>query len=353
MCRASMNGARDFWMNDVNTNPVLVEVTRDGAVESRHRGAVCVYDAEGERVMAWGDVDTPVFPRSAIKPLQAMPFVETGAADAWKATAEELALACGSHSGEPMHVRVAQAWLERLRLSINDLACGPHMPLGEVAAQSLIAAGRAPTRLHNNCSGKHLAMLATALFKQEPIDGYTDPGHPAQQRIRAVLSEMSECDLTAATTAVDGCSAPTIAIPLSGIARAYAKFADTRWLPVPRQSAIRRLRVAIAIHREMVAGTDRFCTALMGRKGQALVIKGGAEGMFAAALPQLGLGVALKIDDGAKRASEVAVAALLRYLELFDDKDWTALEPWVAPTLFNHAGIPVGAIRAADRWLGH
>jgi L-asparaginase II len=339
-------------MNDANPNPVLVEVTRGDTVESRHRGAACVYDAEGALVMAWGDVETPVFPRSAIKPLQAMPFVETGAADAWKASAEELALACGSHSGEPMHLRVAQAWLERLGLSIHDLACGPHVPLGEVAAHGLIAAGRTPTRLHNNCSGKHLAMLSTALFKKEPIDGYAEPGHPVQQRIRQVLSEMTECDLSAATTAVDGCSVPTIAMPLSGIARAFAKFADTRWLPVPRQSAIRRLRVAIAIHREMVAGTDRFDTVLMGRKGQALVIKGGAEGMFAAALPQLGLGVALKIDDGARRASEVAVAALLRYLELFDDKDWVALERYVAPTLVNTAGIPVGEIRAAEGWLG-
>lgn len=340
-------------MTEATTNPVLVEVTRGGAVESRHRGAACVYDAEGTPVMAWGDVETPVYPRSAIKPLQAMPFVETGAADGWKASAEELALACGSHSGEPMHLRVAQGWLERLGLSIHDLACGPHVPLGEVAAQGLIAAGRTPTRLHNNCSGKHLAMLSTALFKKEAVDGYTDPGHPVQQRIRQVLSEMSEYDLSDSAAAVDGCNAPTIAMPLSGIARAYAKFADTRWLPVPRQSAIRRLRVAIAIHREMVAGTDRFCTALMARKGQALVVKTGAEGVFAAALPQLGLGVALKIDDGAKRASEVAVAALLRYLELFDDKDWVALEGYVAPRQSSHAGTPVGEIRAAGGWLGN
>lgn len=339
-------------MNITPNNPVLVEVTRGGAVESRHRGAVCVYDAEGTPVMSWGDVETPVYPRSAIKPLQAMPFVETGAADGWKASAEELALACGSHSGEAMHVRVGQGWLERLGLPMQALACGPHVPLGEVAANGLVAAGRVPTRLHNNCSGKHLAMLSTALFRKEAADGYTDPGHPAQQRIRQVLSDMSDCDLSAAATATDGCDAPTVAMPLSGIARAFAKFADTRWLPVPRQSAIRRLRVAIAIHREMVGGTDRFCTALMARKGQSLVLKTGAEGVFAAALPQLGLGIALKIDDGAKRASEVAVAALLRYLEVFDDKDWAALEGYVAPKLSSYAGTPVGEIRAAEGWLG-
>ena len=337
---------------DPFNNPVLINVTRSGFVESTHRGAVCVIDVEGETVLAAGNVARPILPRSAIKPLQAIPFIEDGAADIWKSSGEELALACASHSGDPVHLRTARAWLHRLGLPEAVLACGPHLPLGRMSAVRMEAGGEAPSRLHNNCSGKHLAMIAAALHNGEPLERYASPDHPVQQRIRETLSEMTDADLTDTAVTVDGCGAPCWAIPLEAIARAYARFADTRGMPVPRQSAIRRLKVAIASHPEHVAGTDRFDTALIVRKGHGLIVKTGAEGVYAAALPYFGLGVALKIDDGARRAAEVAMAAVLRYLELLDDTDWAALRPFVVPPIRNTAGDIVGNFDIAPGWLG-
>ena len=337
---------------DPFNNPVLINVTRSGFVESTHRGAVCVIDAEGETVFAAGNVDRPILPRSAIKPLQAIPFIEDGAADVWKSSGEELALACASHGGFPLHLRTARAWLNRLGLPEAVLACGPPMPLGHMSAGRLEANGEAPSRLHNNCSGKHLAMIAAALHNGEPLESYASPDHPVQQRIRETLSEMTDADLTDTAVTVDGCGVPCWAIPLRAIARAYARLADTRGMPVPRQSAIRRLKVAIASHPEHVAGTDRFDTALIARKGHGLIVKTGAEGVYAAALPYFGLGVALKIDDGARRAAEVAMAAVLRYLEVLDDTDWAALRPFVVPPIRNTAGDIVGNLDIAPGWLG-
>jgi L-asparaginase II len=331
-------------------NPVLIEVVRGPIVESRHRGAACVYDATGERVAAWGDVDRPHYPRSAIKILQALPFVETGAADRCQATTQELALACASHEGEAAHVETARRWLARIGLDESHLACGAHAPYNSRAAAALVDAGEAPSPLHNNCSGKHIAMLATALAEREPVEGYHAFDHPVQQRVRAVLAELTGDDLAHAPVGLDGCSLPTIGLSLAGMARALATIADPRRHKILRQSAIRRLRLAVARDPFMTAGSGRFCTRLMERKGAAVYVKTGAEGVFAAAIPDLGLGIALKIDDGAKRASEVALASILRYFEVLDDADWTALADMVAPTLRNVAGRDVGAIRPAEGW---
>ena len=331
-------------------NPVLVEVTRGGVVESLHRGAACVYDATGARVLAWGNVETPVFPRSAVKLLQAVPFLETGAADVCQTNFNELALACASHGGERPHVAVARAWMERLGLEEGHLACGPHFPYEAAATNELIRAGETPSTLHNNCSGKHLAMLATALAKGEPVEGYQEPDHPVQRRVRDTMSELTGEDLSQAPVGIDGCGVPNWGITLAAMARAMARIADPHGLRVARQSAIRRLRNAVARNPFMVAGTGRFCTALIGRKSTELYVKTGAEGVFVASLYELGVGVALKIDDGAKRASEVALAAILRYLEVLDDADWEALAEFAAPPILNRAGRVVGDIRTVDGW---
>lgn len=333
-----------------DSNPVLVEVTRGDAIESRHRGAACVFDATGALVHAWGDVDRPVFARSAIKILQALAFLETGAADVCRATFAELALACASHHGEPGHVETARGWLDRLGLTEENLACGAHSPLDGSASVLLAKTGQQPSTLHNNCSGKHLAMMATALARNEPIAGYHEPEHPVQQRIRATLAEMAGEDLDQAPPAVDGCSVPLWGVSLAGIARAMARIADPRGLKVARQSAIRRLRNAVARNPFMIGGSTSYCTAMTARKGADLYIKLGAEGMACAAVPDLGIGIALKIDDGARRAAEVAVSAVLRYLEALDDADWQALGGFVAPRIVNAAGRTVGEIRAAGGW---
>lgn len=331
-------------------NPVLVEVTRGGTVESRHRGAACVYDATGARVLACGEVETPIFPRSAVKLLQAVPFLETGAADVCQASFNELALACASHGGERGHVAVARAWMERLGLEESHLACGAHYPYEAEATNALLRAGETPSVLHNNCSGKHLAMLATALAKGEPVSGYHEPDHPVQRRVRDAMAELAGEDLTRAPLGIDGCSIPSWGISLAALARAMARVADPRGLKVARQSAIRRLRNAVARNPFMVAGSGRFCTALIGRKSTELYVKTGAEGVFVAALYELGVGVAVKIEDGATRAAEVAVAAILRYLEVLDDADWEALAEFTAPRILNRAGRDVGEIRTVAGW---
>ncbi len=331
-------------------NPVLVEVTRGGVVESFHRGAACVYDSTGARVLAWGHVDRPVFPRSTVKLLQAVPFLETGAADICQAGFNELALACASHGGERAHVAVARAWMDRLGLEEGHLACGAHIPYDSEAAASLVRAGEAPSALHNNCSGKHLAMAATALAKGEPVEGYHEPDHPVQRRVRDTMAELAGEDLAQAPMGIDGCSIPTYGMSLAALARAMARVADPRGLRVARQSAIRRLRNAVARNPFLVAGTGRFCSALIGRKSTELYVKTGAEGVFVASLYELGVGVALKIDDGAKRAAEVALAAILRYLEVLDDADWEGLAEYTAPRVLSRAGAEVGEIRTMAGW---
>jgi len=331
-------------------NPVLVEVTRGPAVESRHRGAVAVADAAGAIVHARGAVDRPVFPRSAIKPLQAIPLVETGAADALEIDGRELALACASHNGEPAHAALAGAWLERLGLGEGDLECGPHPPLHPPAEAALIRTGRPPTRLHNNCSGKHAGMLATALHMGEPTAGYTRPEHPVQRRIASVLAALAGADPASAPMGVDGCGVPTWALPLDALARAMAKLARPDGLDATRAEACRRIVAAMAAHPFEVAGTGRFCTAAIEAGGGSLTVKTGAEGVYAAALPELGLGVALKIDDGARRAAEVACAAVLRHLGALDAAAWARLAPFAEPDLVDTRGRPIGVVRAADGW---
>ena len=341
----------------VPANPVMVQVLRGDTVESAHRGAAAVVDASGAVVAAWGDIDRPVYPRSAIKPLQALALVESGAAEAFAVTDEELALACASHSAEPAHVTLAAGWLARLGLGPQDLECGAHAPLGDQAAEALIATGQTPLTLHNNCSGKHTAMLATARHMGEPTQGYVNASHPVQTRIRAILGELTGVDLDAAPVGIDGCSIPTYGLPLRALAGAMARFAAPNTLPHRRGEAARRVARALAAHPFMVSGSGRFDTQMISRSGGAALVKGGAEGVHTGAVPGYGahggLGIALKIDDGAKRASEVAIAAILRYLEILDDAAWLRLETIARPRLKNRRGIETGVITVAPGWLPH
>ncbi len=308
-------------------NPVLVEVIRGATVESRHRGAACVVTADGTVVSAWGDISALICPRSALKPLQALALLETGAADAFAVTDAELALACASHSGEPEHVRRVGAWLGRLGLSERDLECGAH-PVSTTTAASAI---------HNNCSGKHTGFLCCALHMKAATRGYVAPTHPVQRQVCEGLSRMTGLDLAAAPVVVDGCSAPNWFLPLHHLAQGWARLGQ-----------VERIVSAMKAHPTLVAGTDRPCThfirALKGRG----IVKTGAEGVYAAALPERGLGIALKIDDGAGRAASVAMAAILHTLEAFRTD---------APVLVAHlretevtawAGAHTGVIRAAD-----
>ncbi len=329
------------------SNPVLVEVTRGGLVESRHRGAVAIADADGASVLAVGDVARPVFPRSAVKPLQALPLVESGAADRYAFGDEELALACASHSGEPAHVEGVARMLTKAGLDLSALACGIHWPSSQAAAFALARSG-APSALHNNCSGKHAGFLCVARAMGVDHVGYCQPEHAVQRAVRAVLEDLTGTALTQDRCAVDGCSVPTWAIPLQNLALAFAKFGTGDGLGPERARAAARLRTACAENPWYVAGTGRFCTEIMRLLGPRALVKTGAEGVFCGALPGQGLGIAIKCDDGASRAAEAIMAALIaRFLPL-DDLERTALARFIRPTLRNWNGIAVGELRVAD-----
>lgn len=327
------------------TNPVLVEITRGGQVESRHRGAVVVMDSNGRLVGEWGDGGMTVFPRSAIKPLQALPFLETGAAAYFSAAMSEVALACASHNGEPIHTEGVKNLLRRAGLAEDDLECGPHQPMGVVAAKRLIREDIAPGRRHNNCSGKHAAMLATAQYLGEPPQGYSHPNHPVQGRVQKVMTEMCGLDFSRCHFGIDGCGLPNPMVPLWSIAEGMAHLAKPDNLTTDRQNAAKRIVASMMAEPYMVAGHDRFDTVAMEAGVGKFVVKTGAEGVYSAIIPSLGYGVAIKIEDGAKRASEAVMAAMLAHLGLLDEKAKKVLEPYMSGDILNAEGKPVGAIR--------
>lgn len=330
-------------------NPILVEVTRGNGVESVHRGAVAVIDGTGLVVASAGDIDTAIFPRSAIKPLQALALVESGAADHFNLDDEELSLACASHSGEPVQVDKVNRWLVRMGLGMDDLECGAHGPRHDADIADMVRAGQTPGRSHNNCSGKHAGFLSTALHMGEPTRGYSRADHPVQQRLRAILEDLGACDLSSTPHGIDGCGIPVIAMPLVAMARALSRMANRAGLADPRAAASGRILDAMTRCPEMVGGTGCFDTRMMAAGKGAFVVKTGAEGVYAGILPGQGLGIALKIDDGAKRAAETAMAALLKHFGALDGGVMAPVADFVEPVITNAMGVPVGAVR----WVGN
>jgi L-asparaginase II len=330
---------------DSNVNPILVQAYRGDAVESRHRGAYAVIGPGGKLIAAQGDIDTPVFPRSAIKVFQALPLVESGAADALGLSDEELALVCSSHSGEEAHVRLAGAILAKAGLSEDSLECGAHSPQDGKALRMLIKMGEEPRAIHNNCSGKHAGMLALAVKLGEATTGYIDIDHPAQRRIARVLDELCGIDTSALPVAIDGCSVPTWAIPLRNLALGFQRLVSGETLTDARAGAAHRLIAAVRAHPYMVAGSRRFCTRLMEAVPRAFV-KTGAEGVFCGAVPHARLGIALKCDDGATRASETAMAAVLASLDVWTGEEHERLSALAEVPLKNWRKFEVGHIRA-------
>ena len=305
---------------------------------------------DGTLVAQWGDVEGLIYPRSAIKPIQALALVESGAAEHFSLGAEELALACASHSGEPHHAAAVGAWLERIGLGPEALGCGTQMPRDGPSAHTMVRADARPSALHHNCSGKHAGFLTTAGYMDEPIADYLEPAHPVQQRVAQVLAEMGGCDLKDSPRGIDGCGIPVIAMPLVAVARALARLAAPDGLAPKRAAAARRLFAAMTCNPDLVAGRRRFDTRAMEGGGGVFATKTGAEGVHVAAVPGQGLGIALKIDDGARRAAEVAMAALLQHFGLLDDGAKAALARYLDAPVPNDAGRRVGTIRAAAGW---
>jgi L-asparaginase II len=329
--------------------PVVIEVIRGAMVESRHVGAAAVVAADGKIAASWGDIDAPVMARSAIKPLQAIPLVESGAADRFRLGQVEIALACASHSGEARHVEAVRNWLTRIGLSENDLECGAHAPRSLPVFEAFVREGAPLTPAFNNCSGKHTGFLTTAVHRGEPTRGYIRDDHPVQRRLLDLYGELAQLDLSRTPAGIDGCGIPTVGVPLRHMARAMANMADPVRLPEPRARAIHRIRDAMNAEPFYVAGSGRFCTRVNGALKNVAQVKTGAEGVFCAMLPMLRLGVALKIWDGTARAAEVAMAAILRHFGLMTEAQFDGA---VRPPVLNVAGLEVGEIRPAASWLG-
>jgi len=326
------------------TNPILVEVTRGAMVESVHRGSLAIMDTSGALRLALGDIESPVYSRSSLKPMQAMPLVESGAADAFGLSDEEIALACASHSGEPMHTTRVAAWLARVGLGESDLACGAHASRYEPVAEAMIRRGEKPTRLFNNCSGKHTGFLTVARHWDIATKGYEQPNHPVQRAVATSLSEL--CDAGELPFGIDGCAAPNFATSLTQFARAAARMAAPDKLEKQRATAARHIVAAMIAHPELVSGTGRVCAILMrASKGRA-AIKAGAEGFYAGWIPETGLGIAIKIDDGAGRAAETVIAALLDTLKLLDDSQ--AAQVILRAPILNTRGDVVGERRPSS-----
>jgi L-asparaginase II len=328
-------------------NPVLVEVTRGQMVESRHRGMVSVVDADGKSVMALGEVATPVFPRSAVKAMQALPLVESGAADAYGFGNSELALACASHSGEPEHIRLAGEMAARAGLSEADFECGSHWSTEFKVLLDQVRSGPKPNQLGNNCSGKHAGFLCLACHSGVDHHGYVGYDHFVQSTIRDVMEDLTGASLGHDNCGTDGCSIPTYAAPLDRIAHGFARMATGTGLGAERAKASRRLMSACMAEPFYVAGSGRACTELMGIAPGRIFAKTGAEGVYCAAIPEKGYGIALKCEDGATRGAEAMVGAVLAKL-FDDDADLSArLSAWAEKRMNNWNGIEVGTIRPA------
>ncbi|MFV0525621.1 MAG: asparaginase [Acidimicrobiales bacterium] len=313
-----------------------VEVTRGGRTESRHRVHVVIVEAGGSG-RAWGDGDRPTMARSAVKALQALPLVATGAADDARLSVEEVALACASHSGEPDQVATVRSVLGRIGCSPADLRCGSAAPLGEAVARSWIRAGCPDEPLLHCCSGKHTGVLATARSRGEPVAGYLSPDHPAQRRITAALASVTGVPLTD-PPAVDGCGFPVHTLPLRALARGMARLVEPSGLPDELAAAAPRIVDAARLG-YWVSGTGRYEAVAQATAQRPVLVKSGAEGVMMGAVPGSGVGFALKAEDGAMRAVEAATSALLVHLGVLPG-------PGGPVPVRNAAGLEVGAVRA-------
>ncbi len=325
----------------VNAVP-MAEATRGDFIESIHRGHAVISRSDGRIVEAWGDAQIVTFPRSSAKMIQALPLLESGAgADL---TSQHLALACASHSGERRHVEKVSRWLSDIGLDETALKCGPQPSRDDALAEEMIRAAEPVTRLFNNCSGKHTGFLALAKHLKADLN-YVDPDHPVQLAVREAFEAV--IDAPSPGFGIDGCSAPNFATTLSGLARAMAVFAEAREDGSVRERAAARLRDAMIAHPELVSGKDRAFSNLISAATEPFVAKSGAEGVYVAILPNQGIGVALKIADGAARASEAAITALLVRLGAVDAGHPAVLRYLDCPIL-NRDGIVTGAVRPAS-----
>lgn len=322
---------------------LLVSVKRGEQIESRHFGNIAVVDYQGKVLFGVGDCKRVTFARSTLKPIQALPLVELGAADHFSLTEKEIALCCASHRGEKQHTQTAVAILHKLGLTEADLQCGAHPPYHSKSYEQLLQDGGKPTAIHNNCSGKHAGLLATSLHLQSDIGSYHLPEHPVQQKILATLGLLSDLRPETIRMGIDGCGVPTFALPLANLALIFARLAEPKVLPTAStQQAVRRIVDAMVHNPEMVGGTEVFDTDLMQAFQGKVVAKVGAEGVYGLGIREKGIGIAVKIEDGNARALPPVVMTVLDQLGLLGDTEKAALHKYYFPEVKNNRGEIVG-----------
>ena len=321
-----------------------MHVMRGDVLESTHRVHVAVVHAKQGLITSAGNPAHHSFVRSAIKMLQALPFVEAGGVDRFHLTGEELALCTASHGAEPFHVAAARSILGKAGVSEDALACGPHVPMHEPSAAAMVAAHESPGRIHNNCSGKHAGMLAHCVQQQWTTSGYHRLTHPMQQRIVSTLARWMRIDKDEMSPAVDGCGLPTFAVALDAVAEGCAKFSAAAG---EGQDAPAAIFNAMVTHPEYVAGTDRLDTDLMRATSKRLFAKVGAEGFYCVGIPSEQIGIALKVEDGAKRAAEPALLAVLKKLDLIESRAFGTLSRYAEPEILNTRNEVVGRLQVS------
>lgn len=331
---------------------LLAEVTRGALVESRHLGRVIIVNKKGEILFNVGAPESLIFPRSTVKAFFALELIRSGAADRLNITEEMLALICSSHNGEEAHIQCVEEILKRASYEEAHLECGAHWPTYRPAADRLLKFGcEEPSQLYNTCSAKHALILCLARDQKIDPTGYVMPTHPLQKRMTALLEEVTGAEHLEEQRGIDGCSFPTYAIEIQKLAHGFARFATGEGLGEELAFAAKRLRKAIAAYPFMVAGTNRFETVLMAHFGEKIFLKMGAEGLMAASLPEEGLGIIIKAEDGAARAAEVAMAGIL--LEFTQgtlvktEEDVLILQQWAQQPLVNWHGHEIGMLKAA------
>jgi L-asparaginase II len=324
----------------------IVEVTRGGLVESVHRVAACAVDSDGGVVHAAGDIDVPVYLRSAAKPFIAAAIVEAGADRAFGFDAREIAVIAASHFGQPMHVEAVRSILQKMGMDASALQCGVHMPYDEAAAKALQAAGEEPTVLHNNCSGKHAGILALCKVIGADTETYLSAENPAQRRILEFCARVSDDDAATWPLGVDGCGIPVYATSLRNAARSFARLASLKNVSDSDARALRIVRDAMVAFPEYVAGTGQFDTELMAAGDGNVVSKAGAEGVHGAGAIAQGYGYASKVLDGAGRARGPSSIEALRALGVLNGEQTSRLSRFSRPNVYNRAGHAVGEIRA-------
>ncbi len=325
------------------TVPWNVEVYRGKNVESIHSVAVSVVDVQGKSVKEIGDVNALAYPRSAIKFLQAIPFVETGALESCSLTAKHLALACASHQGEAFHMEILTQWISELGLQDQDLACGPQIPSHKGSADELIQQKKSPTRLMNNCSGKHLGMLTTAKHLGESFIDYHLVDHPVQKRITKILSELTKFDFSKTTFGIDGCGIPSFALPLRFWAIAMSTLLDPKGSE-DRKKACRLILEAVTQYPELVSGSEHLDLKIQQITGGKLIVKSGAEGFCNGLLPDQGFAFAIKVQDGSARAIAAAIYGILHECGGFSVEMLHQLEPLLMTQITNTRSEIVGKI---------